>query len=81
MDMRFGSIFFWMSFVALLAASVLGFKHYMKSGGRLPQNAMGGLKQNVKKVRSQYDSVLGVDAGEKKKKLTRQQIRKKNSRR
>jgi len=85
--MRFGSIFFWLALVGVLVVSSMAYQRYM-IGGRGPgrshsTNAMGSLKQNVQKMRSKYDSVLGADGGGRKKKAKmsrRDQIRESNRR-
>lgn len=52
-----------------MALSVIGYQHYYKNlrmqGASLRKatNQMGDLKQDMSKLRKNYDSVLGVDTG------------------
>jgi len=65
--MRISSILYWMGCVTAVVLLVMGYEKYMK-GGRGPvlhkaTNAMGSLKQDMNRMRSKYDSVLGVNGG------------------
>jgi len=85
--MRFDPTYFWMGLITFLMLGYFGYQRYMKGGGgpvlHKATNAMGYLKQDMKEMRSKYDSVLGAnDSGVKKKgkKTRRDEIRGQNRR-
>ncbi len=67
--MRFGSIIFWLGFVGFLAMSVIGYEHYYKGLRAQEQslqkatNQLGSLKQDIGKLRKNYDTAFGVGGG------------------